>query len=205
VNQTLVERCGARSKDELIGRTTAEIFPSARGESYLRQDMSVCHSRQPIVGRLELHLYPGGAEGWCLTDKVPITSAEGEILGLAGVSRDLRRPRNADRDLDELAETITWIEEHLDGPLRVEELATRTKLSEYQLGRRIRSIFGITTSQLITKTRIDAASRLLRESEKPIGDIALTCGYCDQSAFTRQFKRTVGLTPSQYREGRNTG
>ena len=47
--------------------------------------------------------------------------------------------------------------------------------------------------------RIDAARRMLRESEAPIARIALACGYCDQSAFTRQFKAVTGLTPAQYR------
>ena len=61
-------------------------------------------------------------------------------------------------------------------------------------------MFGITAAQLVIKTRIDAARRMLRESAAPIARIALACGYCDQSAFTRQFKAVTGLTPAQYRE-----
>jgi AraC-like DNA-binding protein len=52
---------------------------------------------------------------------------------------------------------------------------------------------------LITKTRIDAASRMLRRGSTPIAEIANTCGYFDQSAFSRVFRRTVGLTPRTYR------
>ena len=41
---------------------------------------------------------------------------------------------------------------------------------------------------------------MLREGHAAIGTIALACGWCDQSALTRQFKAAVGLTPAQYRE-----
>jgi AraC family transcriptional regulator len=39
----------------------------------------------------------------------------------------------------------------------------------------------------------------LASSESPIVDIALSAGFCDQSHFTRTFKRLTGLVPSQYR------
>ncbi|MEJ2582972.1 MAG: AraC family transcriptional regulator, partial [Acidobacteriota bacterium] len=40
---------------------------------------------------------------------------------------------------------------------------------------------------------------MLRRNSDPIAEIAVTCGYFDQSAFSRVFRRTVGLTPRQYR------
>ena len=49
------------------------------------------------------------------------------------------------------------------------------------------------------KTRVDAASRLLRGSALTVAAIAQACGYADHSAFTRQFKATVGLTPRAFR------
>jgi hypothetical protein len=41
--------------------------------------------------------------------------------------------------------------------------------------------------------------RLLLETDDPIATIALECGYTDQSAFTRQFRQTLGMSPSKYR------
>jgi len=46
---------------------------------------------------------------------------------------------------------------------------------------------------------MDAAVRRLREGDDAIARIALDCGYSDQSAFTRQFRQTVGLSPAQFR------
>jgi AraC-like DNA-binding protein len=48
---------------------------------------------------------------------------------------------------------------------------------------------------------VDAArARLAAAQSVSMAELALDCGYADQSAFTRQFKATVGLTPSHYRQ-----
>ncbi|MGH8179969.1 MAG: helix-turn-helix domain-containing protein, partial [Steroidobacteraceae bacterium] len=52
--------------------------------------------------------------------------------------------------------------------------------------------------QWLSKLRIEAAMRMLR-GEQSIASIGLACGFTDQSAFTRQFKATAGITPRDYR------
>jgi AraC-like DNA-binding protein len=200
VNRTLVERCGADSKADVLGHTTVELFPSPLGERYLEQDLEVCLTGRAIDGRLELHLVPGRGEGWCLTDKIPIRDSDGAVIGVAGVSRDLRMPPAQDECLGDVADALAFLKGHFDQPIRVEDLAARAGMSAYQLNRRVRAIYGLTASQLIAKTRIDAATDRLNRSNDAIGDIAIACGYCDQSAFTRHFRRVTGLTPSQYRD-----
>jgi AraC-like DNA-binding protein len=61
-------------------------------------------------------------------------------------------------------------------------------------------LFDQTPAQLIIRARLDAARAMLRDGDEAIGRIALACAYCDQSAFARQFKAAVGLTPARYRE-----
>jgi len=205
VNQTLVDRCGVSSKADLVGRTTREVFPPPLGDRYLEQDLAVCCGGAPIQGQLELHLYPTRLEGWCLTEKLPLCSSEGEVFGMAGISRDLQAPGRGVEGLSDLAAAVEHVRSNFERTLRVEELAALAGLSVYQLNRRLRAVFGITAGQLIVKTRIDAASRLLRDGEASIADIALICGYCDQSAFSRQFRRTTGVTPQQYRDRHRRG
>ncbi len=199
VNRTLMARCGLESKSELLGHTTEELFPAPLGRRYLNQDLTVCRTGNAIVARLELHLYPSRTEGWCLTDKSPVFGSQGEVIGLVGISRDLRVPSLDEKGLREVAAAVAYLEKNFDHALRVEELAAEAGLSLYQLNRRIRGVYGITPSQLIAKTRLDNASRLLRQSDRPIGEIAVACGFFDQSAFSRLFKSVVGLTPTQYR------
>lgn len=199
VNQTLVVRCGRRNKNELLGRTAREVFPSPLGNRFLDQDLRVLASGVPIVQNLELHLYPTRLEGWCLTDKIPLLDSDQRVTGLAGISRDLQSPGVEAAHFAEVTAALEHVRSHYGSELRVEELAEIAGLSVYQLNRRLRAIFGITTSQFITKTRIDAASEMLRSGDRPIAEVAFACGYFDQSAFSRVFRRTVGLTPRQYR------
>jgi transcriptional regulator GlxA family with amidase domain len=64
----------------------------------------------------------------------------------------------------------------------------------------MRRVFQLTTSQFIRKSRIEHAAQLLTTTRRPVAEIALECGYGDQTAFTRQFRATVGLPPAAYRE-----
>jgi AraC-like DNA-binding protein len=199
VNQTLVARCGAHSKNDLLGHTAQEVFPEPLGVRFLEQDLEVCRSGSAISGQLELHLYPTRLEGWCLTDKIALRD-DGVVVGVAGISRDLQSAGEMTDSFAELAAVLDHTQREFGTQLRVEDLARIAGLSIYQLNRRLRLLFGITASQLVTKTRIDAASAMLRESANSVADIAHASGYFDQSAFSRVFRRTVGVTPQQYRE-----
>jgi AraC-like DNA-binding protein len=182
-----------------LGRTARSVFPSPLGDRFFAQDRRVIASGVAISQNLELHLYPTRLEGWCLTDKLALVDNDGQIIGLAGISRDLHAPGPEARSFAEIAIVLEHVRSHFEAELRVEDLARIADLSIYQLNRRLRAIFGITAIQFITKTRIDAASKMLREKPLSIAEIANACGYFDQSAFTRVFRRTVGLTPRQYR------
>lgn len=199
VSQTLVERCGVKGKDELLGKTVLEVFPKAMGGGYLAQDRQVLDTGVPIRNELELHLYQRGRPGWCLTSKVPLRGPGGTVIGLIGVSRDLHVPADQPSGYQELAAAIRHVQKHYPEPLRIEDLARLSSLSVYQFEQRMKRVFQLTAGQFITKTRIEAACDLLRNTAKPIAEVAVECGFYDQSAFSRQFKTVAGLTPGAYR------
>lgn len=199
VNQTLVDRCGRRGKSELIGRRADELFPAPLGESYRSQDESVLRSGVAVRNQLELHFYAAGGRGWCLTNKLPLRGKNKAVIGLVGISKDLRAANERGEDYSSVARVVQQIQKNFGETLRVKDLATQAGLSRYQFEQRIRKLFQLTAGQLIQKTRMEAAVRRLRETNDPIATVALDCGYSDQSAFTRQFRQTVGLSPSEYR------
>lgn len=201
VNNTLVDRCGVQSKRQLIGRTATEVLPAPLGTSFEAQDLSVLQTGQPIVSQLELHIYASGDVGWCLTTKLPLRERKtGAVVGLVGVSQDLHLPDLAAEAYQQLAAVISYAEEHLSEPPTVNELADIAEMSQYQLNRRIRHVFGLTAGQWLLKLRIDRARQALRESDASIASIALSVGYSDQSAFTRQFRRTTGMSPRDFQK-----
>ncbi len=200
VNQTLVERCERQDKDELIGRTAAELFPEPLGESFTEQDFDVLRNGHPIRGKLELHLYPNGNQGWCLTWKEPVCNSAGEIVGVAGISRDLPIRSDYSSELQAVSTVLRHIDEHLEESLVVSDLAKLAGLSAYQLDQRIRTLLGVSIRQHITRRRIERACHLLERGDESLSSIAFDCGYSDQSAFTRQFRQSVGIPPGAYRE-----
>ncbi len=199
VNQTLVERCGYRDKSDLIGRRADDVFPKPLGDVCRASDESVLQDHAPVLNELELHFYPSRERGWCLTTKLPLHDRQGRVIGLIGVSKDLHAGDEHGEDYSAVARAVQHIKQNIGTALRVTDLAARSGLSVYQFEQRIQRVFHLTAGQLIRKTRMEAAMKRLRDTADAIADIALDCGYSDQSAFTRQFRQTVGLSPSEYR------
>jgi AraC-like DNA-binding protein len=199
VNDTLAHRCRLTSKSALIGHKASEVFIAPLGERFEAQDLKVIAEGLSIRAKMERHLYPDGGEGWCLTWKEPLTDAFGVIRGLAGISRDAPALSGSAPVSAALSATLAYVDDHLDEPLRIPDLAARAGLSQFQFDQRIRAIFGFSAGQYLSRLRIDRACDRLRHSEASLSELALECGYADQAAFTRQFHKTVGLTPGAYR------
>jgi len=121
------------------------------------------------------------------------------IIGLIGISRDVRAPIGTHDIPVEVAAALDHFQNDVSAPVSPSSLARRAKLSPPCLARLMKRYFGLTPSQFIAKTRIATASRLLRETGQSVADIALACGYCDQSAFARAFRAVAGVTPTQFR------
>ena len=199
VNDTLASRCGLAGKDHALGRTAADLFPAPLGDAFVLQDAEILRGGATIRDHLELHLYPGGRRGWCLTYKEPVIGKNGAVVGICGISRDLHAPETRDGDFAAMSAAIDHIHKHFEEPLRLPALAEMAGLSVYQFDQRIRSLFHVTAGQYIVKVRIDAACKRLTTTDEAIAQIALSCGYSDQSAFSRQFKQAVGISPLAYR------
>ena len=138
---------------------------------------------------------------WCLTSKIPLKDGQGKAIGLIGFSRDVRTAVRTGEIPKAFAEVLEAFEQTPAMELTPALLAARSKLSTARLARLTKKLFGLTPSQLIVKTRITIASRLLRETQQSVAAIAQHCGYSDQSAFTRAFRQASGVTPLEYRRG----
>lgn len=199
VNQTLVLRCGLREKSELLGRVPTEVLGHHLATGYEIQDNVVITTGQEITKKLELHLYPNQKVGWCLTNKFPLLNRTGAAIGLVGVSQDLRLPNFSSDDYVHVAAAVRFAEENISHSPTVRELSAVASMSPYRLDQRLRRVFGLSAGQWMLKQRIDYARQQLCDSGLPIAVVALNAGYADQSAFTRQFRMTTGMSPSAFR------
>lgn len=204
-NQILAERTGFERKEALIGRTADEVFPGELGRRIAEQDRAILRSARPLKGELELHLYADGREGWCLTWKEPLFDRDSAVAGLIGLSRDLRSANAAPDETALLSRALRTAQDHPDTCRTVQDLVGLAGLTPFRLDQRLRAMFGLSARQYLTRLRIDRAAARLRQGDDPISLIALDSGYGDQTAFTRHFRKRVGLSPGAYRRRHGRG
>ncbi len=207
VNTAFVRRTGRPSKGEVIGTTARDHFVPDLAERYEEQDAAVFASGEPLHDELELIRRPNGELGWYLTTKLPVRGADGgrTIVGLVSVSRDLVAPSDADIGAEGLREVVRHVQDHFGEPIRVADLTAVAGFSEAQLERRMKRVFGVTATQHVLRVRVEAATRLLADTDDPIADIAARCGFYDQPDFTRRFARLTNATPAQFRTAARAG
>ncbi|MFM0170483.1 GlxA family transcriptional regulator [Paraburkholderia sediminicola] len=94
----------------------------------------------------------------------------------------------------------SWMAAHLRDDLSVERLAERTRMSPRTFARRYVDEVGRTPAKTVSALRLEAASRALAESRRPLKRIALDCGFGSEQNLRRAFLRRFGVLPLDYRE-----
>lgn len=103
------------------------------------------------------------------------------------------------RRLQSVRAVIDFIETHLDGRLDLERTAAAVHYSKYHLHRTFTAVTGMTIHDYAVRRQLTEGARLLAESDRPVLEIALSCGYESQQAFTAAFKEMYKLPPARYR------
>ncbi|MEN9645130.1 MAG: hypothetical protein RL238_1799 [Actinomycetota bacterium] len=198
-NQAFAERAGRAAVGSVLGQGAGDFFPADLVASYEAQDQQVLATGDPIRNELELILRPDGTRGWYVTTKTRLVDEGGAVLGIVAVSYDLRAAATTDRHHANLQAAIDLARRRYADPLKVADLADAAGLSPTQLERSLRKAVGMSPKQLLIRTRLDEAMRRLDDTDLTLAAIAGECGFYDQSSFTRQFQRAVGMTPGAYR------
>ncbi len=198
-NPAFAHRLGLKSEEEVIGRRAEELFSAELAVVYREQDEAVLRRGEEFTDRLELISNREGELGWYLGSKFLLRGVGGEVEGLVSISRDLDTPSVGDLKMAGLQRVVEWVHGNLEGDLSLEGLARIAGMKPGQLERRVKRIFKMSVGQFVRKVRIDLAVRLLKGGELGIAEIALRCGYSEQSSLTRQFKAAVGCPPGEFR------
>jgi AraC family transcriptional regulator len=90
----------------------------------------------------------------------------------------------------------------MEGDVTLAELADECRLSRSHFARAFKTTTGHSPHVWLLRRRVDNAKQLLVESETPLSEIALACGFADQSHMTKVFSKVVGFTPGAWRRAR---
>lgn len=108
-------------------------------------------------------------------------------------------PRGFINSADPLLLETEQIIRHAKPGLTAEELARMLNLSERTLHRRFKKLTNESPKELITRVRIETACVLLQTPGASIKQVALTCGYNEDTSFRRAFSQLTGMTPADYK------
>ncbi len=113
--------------------------------------------------------------------------------------REVRKSQSSDTGNPHVEKAKAFIHTHLTQEISNEEIAEAVQISLFHLSRIFKECTGKTLHDYLMSARIEAAKEYLISSDQTIPQIAFLFRFCDQSHFTRVFRKFTGLTPNQYR------
>ncbi len=175
-----------------------EIMPG-RLQSLLEAGLLVSRTlriRSPHAVALGQRLYHelSARDPWALL------AQEGLLLELAAeLGQRPQRMENETGLSEGLASVRDCLHEEFAERITHERLASLAGVHPAHLARRFRGAFGTSIGRYLRRVRVDRAITALVETDQPLSEIALQCGFYDQSHFNRVFKRATGYAPNRYR------
>jgi len=124
------------------------------------------------------------------------TALVGLVPGWCAAAPPLTLPRARDRDVQT---ALDWLVARLERPVGLPDAARASGLADRTFQRRCRVELGMSLTAWLTRARMIRAVAQLAETDAPIADVAMHCGYQSPAAFTRAFTGLVGVTPSSWR------
>lgn len=182
---------GKRPRDYLVAKDLAA--------HYEEDDQKVYRTGKPLRNIVEIGFNEDGVPDWIITDKYPLKDGGGKVIGIIGTMQTLEHRVQTLPLLGEVGKAASYIRRHLGDRLMLDDVASHVGVSERHLQRLFHKQIGMSIQQFIIRSRVHAAAYELTHSQRPLVEIALMCGFSDQSAFTNSFRKVFGVPPREYR------
>lgn len=109
-------------------------------------------------------------------------------------------PRLSEEDEAFLRKMTDFIERNIaDSDININDIAAATAVSRSGLNRKMRQLLGVTPADFLKEARMKRAVKMLKETSKPVAEIAYACGFSDPKYFAKCIKASTGKTPSELR------
>ena len=122
-----------------------------------------------------------------------------ELLQPATAALPRRTCRNGGLTGWQIQRLDSFIDQHLDNPIRTPQLAAILNLSVSHFSHAFKQALGVAPLAYVARRRIESARKVMLSSPSSLTEIALGHGFCDQSHFSRTFRRETGLSPKMWR------
>lgn len=198
-SQSFAETLGENKPQALIGKTDYDYSPDFLADSFYADDQKVMSSGTPVYNKVELVPAADGSLDWLSTSKIPLYNAEKIVVGLAGVARIIQDTDEVYVEHPEMHTIVNFVRARYRDKISVAQMAEVGGISVSSQERLFRKTFELTPLMYLRKTRLNAACKLLRDTETELSEIAVLCGFNDQTNMTRAFRLELKITPLRYR------
>jgi PAS domain S-box-containing protein len=199
-NKSFAEKCGVTNETGVVGKSDFDFFPNDLAQKYNDDDLSVLNGGDPIINRIELVPNEDETIDWHSTNKEPIYSHDGTIIGVMGITRNLKQSDALLHPYMTMSSVIDFISANYQSRIDVDQLAKIAALSVSQFERKFKQTFQRSPMSFVIKVRIKAACTELINTDDSVSNIALKLGFYDQSHFSKQFTRAMSIPPKTYRK-----
>lgn len=107
--------------------------------------------------------------------------------------------KNLDKRVESIKTALTYIKENYQDKIYIADLAGQVNLNEQYFCRLFKKAIGCSPIEYLNEYRIKQAKRLLEETDLPVMEVCLECGYNNLGNFLREFRKYTKTTPLQYR------
>ena len=165
-------------------------------------ELQVTHSfKDPLLQQLGLALradLEAGSPGGAVYAQTMANAVAVQLLRNFSTRKHSYPDLNGGLSPHKLKRVIRYIDDHLEEKILLENLAAIAQLSQHHFARAFKQSTGSSPHQYIIQTRIDKAQQLLERSTMEINEVAIACGFSNQSHLHRHFKKHLGVTPKQF-------
>ena len=130
VNTAQARYMGVVKPDELVGKSDFDFYPAELASRYHADEQAIIRSGQPLIDHEEINLnHQTGEQAWTSTTKIPVRDDQGQVVGIAGISRDITPRKRAETTL---AQTYTEVERRVEERTAElqREIAERERIAE---------------------------------------------------------------------------
>ncbi|MBT3319097.1 MAG: helix-turn-helix transcriptional regulator [Clostridia bacterium] len=161
-----------------------------------------CEFLKDVLGRVQVELR-GEEKGYLSLISNSLSSMMIELSRSSCTEGALLKPNHSRREhVSVITATIIdyFFDQNYNRNAKIDDLCSLVHLSQSQLSRTIKTMYGMTFKEKHTSTRINYVAHLLVKDELSITQIALMCGFDSVSTFSNYFKRRMHISPQQYRK-----
>jgi len=187
VDPRLLERLG----QEVAAPDNFELIPHFA----ILQDPLI----QGIIFSLKDELESTGIKGSFYVEQLTTTLAI-HLLRKYGVRKPQISTYSDGLPKYKLRQVLEYINANLECDIKLVDLAELVGMSQYYFCQLFKQSIGIAPYQYVIQQRVERAKQLLKCRDVAISEVALVCGFANQSHFTKHFRKLTGITPKAYRD-----